>query len=177
MNLVPLYWRQAWLTFLLMSSWKFNEEEEPCFETNDWARMGIPAEDRLAFQSAGFDERSGFEIRLVPNQCSRMMILVAFGSPSRTLHPGDHWWSMQVSKVSQPWIVPNIPANLYYPTSNPRFHRVPQNPGKKVRQPEGQASTAEPCSTSLYGRDFNLCPYTFRVVAVPKRSSSTLLCF
>lgn len=70
-----------------MSSWKFNEEEEPCFETNDWARMGIPAEDRLVFQGAGFDERSGFEIRLVPNQCSRMMILVAFGSLSRTVHP------------------------------------------------------------------------------------------
>ena len=60
MNLVLSYRRKALLTFLLMSSWRFNEEEEPCFATNDWARMGIPAEDRLVFQSAGFDERSGF---------------------------------------------------------------------------------------------------------------------
>jgi hypothetical protein len=85
--LVLSYRRKAWLTFLLMSSWKINEEEEPCFETNDWARMGIPAEDRLVFQSAEFDERSGFEIRLVPNQCSRMMILVALGSSSRPSAP------------------------------------------------------------------------------------------
>jgi hypothetical protein len=173
LNLVLSYRRKAWLTFLLMSSWKFNEEAEPCFETNDWARMGIPA-DRLAFQSAGFDERSGFEIRLGPNQCSRMMILVPFGSSSRPMHPDDHRWSMQVSKVSQPWIVPNIPANLYYPTSNPRFHRVPQKPGKKFVSQRGKQARPNHVRYRCMDGVLTCVPYTFRVIAVPKRS--TLLC-
>jgi hypothetical protein len=92
----------------------------------------------LCFRAQDLTNDQDFEIRLVPNQCSRMMILVAFGSSSRTVHPDHHWWSMQVSKVSQPWIVLNIPANLYYPTSNPRFHRVPQKPGKKFVSQRGK---------------------------------------
>jgi hypothetical protein len=163
------------LTFLLMSSWGFNEEEEPCFETNDWARMGIPAEDRLVFQGAGFDERSGFEIRLVPNQCSRMMILVAFGSSSRTVHPDDHWWSMQVSKVSQPWIFLDIPANLYYPTSNPRFHRVPQKPGKKFVSQRGKQARPNHVRHRCMDGILTCVPTVLESSLFQKRS--TLLCF
>jgi hypothetical protein len=135
--LVLSYRRKAWLTglrFFLCRPGRLTRGRNPVLRRMigpEWAIRPKIALRFRAFQSAGFDERSGFEIRLGPNQCSRMMILVPFGSSSRPMHPDDHRWSMQVSKVSQPWIVPNIPANLYYPTSNPRFHRYHRNQGRK----------------------------------------------
>jgi hypothetical protein len=71
----------------------------------------------LCFKERDLTE-SGFEICLIPSQCSRMMILAAFGSSSQTVHPDDHACkhaSLLLVEVSQPWIVITIPANLHYP--------------------------------------------------------------
>jgi hypothetical protein len=162
MNLVLSYRRKAWLTFLLMSSRKFNEEGLPCVDTNDWARRGIPVEDRLVFQRAGFDERSGFEIPLVPNQCSRMVILVVLGSLSRTMHPDNHCWSMQASGCYNPGSsltslqIFIIPPRIHDPSG---YHRNQE----KVRQPEGQPARPNHVRhRCMDGVLTCLCPYTFR---------------